>query len=232
MGKTIKFLSTITRVAVLLPSVFCAFSAVAQISLSERLNYVLETQDMNMGLKLYKEITDTDIKQLADSSLFNYHYLGAYINSEFLPDNEKNSEKALSHFLEAKRLCETSIGVHSGDYMEIMRGLGDTYIQLGQYEDAIDIYQNGIVKSMYMRDAAPHDFGNLIIGLQECYELLGWLGEIPSHLQDAWIFWKKDFVPFETYNYYPLWSLQQFYRRYGYTDHALIVNEQIIKFIF
>ena len=231
MGKTIKVIRTITRVAVLLPSVFCAFSGVAQTSLSERLNYILEAQDMNMGLKLYKEITDTDIKQLADSSLFNYHYLGAYINSEFLPDNEKNSEKALYHFLEAKRLCETSIGIHSGDYMEIMRGLGDMYNKFGQCEEAVNIYQEGIVKSMYMRESAAHDFGNLIIGLQECYEQLGWLGEIPSHLQDAWIFWKKDFEPFKTYNYYPLWSLMRFYKRYGYTDQALIVSEQIIKFV-
>lgn len=231
MGKKYRIHSALIRVAVLLPSVFCAFSGVAQTSLSERLNYVLEAQDMNLGLKLYQEITDSEIKQLADSSLFNYHYLGAYINSEFLPDNEKNYEKALSHFLEAKRLCETSIGVHSGDYMEIMRGLGDMYIELGQCEEAVNIYQEGIIKSMFMREAAAHDFGNLIIGLQECYEQLGWLGEIPSHLQDAWIFWKKDFVPFETYNYYPLWSLMQFYRRYGYKDHALIVSEQIIKFI-
>ena len=217
--------------AVLLPSVFYAFSGVAQTSLSERLNYVLESQDMEMGLKLYQEITTAEITQLADSSLFNYHYLGAYINSELMSDNEKNYEKALSHFLEAKRLCETSIGVHSGDYMEIMRGLGDTYIELGQCEEAVNIYQEGIVKSMYMREAASHDFGNLIIGLQECYELLGWFDEVPSHLKDAWIFWKKDFEPFETNNYYPLWCLMQFYRRYGMNDKALAVCNRIIEFI-
>ena len=231
MGKTIKFLGTITRVAVLLPSVFYAFSGVAQTSLSERLNYVLESQDMEMGLKLHQEITTAEITQLADSSLFNYHYLGAYINSELMSDDEKNYEKALSHFLEAKRLCETSIGVHSGDYMEIMRGLGDTYIELGQCEEAVNIYQEGIVKSMYMREAASHDFGNLIIGLQECYELLGWFDEVPSHLKDAWIFWKKDFEPFETNNYYPLWCLMQFYRRYSMNDKALAVSNRIIEFI-
>ena len=231
MGKTINIIRAITRVAVLLPSVFCAFSGVAQISLSERLNYVLEVRDMEMGLKLYQEITAAEITQLADSSLFNYHYLGAYINSELMSDNEKNYEKALSHFLEAKRLCETSIGVHSGDYMEIMRGLGDTYIELGQCEEAVNIYQQGIVKSMNMRDAASHDFGNLIIGLEECYEQLGWFNEIPNHLYDAWSFWYKDETPLVTYTYFPLWCLEQFYKRYGMYDNAISVCHHIEDFI-
>lgn len=223
--------STITRMAVLLSSVFCAFMAVAQTSLQERLKRVLETRDMEIGLQLYNEISEDEIEQLSDSSMFNYHYLGAYINSELLPDKERNFEKALNHFLAAKRLCETSIGVHSGDYMEIMRGLGDTYLELGQPEEAAFIYQEGIVKSMYMRTSASHDFGNLIVGLQDCYEQLGWFGEIPSHLQDAWIFWRKDFDPFDTYNYWPLWSLRQFYRRYGMLDEALAISSHIIKFI-
>ena len=120
MGKKNLIHSALTRVAVLLPSVFYAFSGVAQSTLSERLNYVLETQDMDMGLKLYQEITDADIKQLPDSSLFDYHYLGGYLNSEI-----PNHEKAIDHLTEAKRLCETSLGTHSGEYMEIMRGLGD-----------------------------------------------------------------------------------------------------------
>ena len=226
MGKTIKFLSTITRVAVLLPSVFCAFSAVAQISLSERLNYVLETQDMNMGLKFYQEITDAEIKQLPDSSLFDYHYLGGYLNSEI-----PNHEKAIYHLTEAKRLCETSLGTHSGVYMEIMRGLGDEYIDLGKYEDALAIFQEGITKSMYMRNVASHDFGNLIMGVQDCYELLGWFNEIPNHLSDAWSFWYKDETPLVTYTYFPLWRLEQFYKRYGMYDNAISVSRHIEDFI-
>lgn len=226
MGKTIKFLSTITRVAVLLPSVFCAFTAVAQISLSERLNYVLETQDMDMGLKLYQEITDAEIKQLPDSSLFDYHYLGGYLNSEI-----PNHEKAIYHLTEAKRLCETSLGTHSGVYMEIMRGLGDEYIDLGKYEDALAIFQEGITKSMYMRKVASHDFGNLIMGVQDCYELLGWFNEIPNHLSDAWSFWYKDETPLVTYTYFPLWRLEQFYKRYGMYDNAISVSRHIEDFI-
>ena len=216
----------LTRVAVLLPSVFCAFSVVAQVSITERLNYVLETQNMDMGLKLYQEITDAEIKQLPDSSLFDYHYLGGYLNSEI-----PNHEKAIYHLTEAKRLCETSLGTHSGVYMEIMRGLGDEYIDLGKYEDALAIFQEGITKSMYMRNVASHDFGNLIMGVQDCYELLGWFNEIPNHLSDAWSFWYKDETPLVTYTYFPLWRLEQFYKRYGMYDNAISVSRHIEDFI-
>ena len=226
MGKNNLIYFALTRVAVLLPSVFCAFSVVAQVSITERLNYVLETQNMDMGLKLYQEITDAEIKQLPDSSLFDYHYLGGYLNSEI-----PNHEKAIYHLTEAKRLCETSLGTHSGVYMEIMRGLGDEYIDLGKYEDALAIFQEGITKSMYMRNVASHDFGNLIMGVQDCYELLGWFNEIPNHLSDAWSFWYKDETPLVTYTYFPLWRLEQFYKRYGMYDNAISVSRHIEDFI-
>lgn len=226
MGKISKFLNTMTRVAVLLPSVFCAFSAVAQISLSERLNNILETQDMNLGLKLYQEITDAEIKQLPDSSLFDYHYLGGYLNSEI-----PNHEKAIYHLTEAKRLCDKSLGTHSIGYMEIMRGLGDEYIELNQYEDALAIFQEGITKSMHLRNVASNGFGNLIMGVQDCYEYLGWFNEIPRHLLDAWSFWNKDDTPLVTYTYFPLWRLEQFYKRYGMYDNAISVSQLIEDFI-
>lgn len=219
-------ISRITRVAVLLPAVFCGLFATAQTTIPERINYVLETQDIDMGLKLYNEITEADLVNLPDSVLFDYHYLGGYINSEI-----PNHEKAIIHLSEAKRLCDTSLGTHSGAYMEIMKGLGDEYIELEQYEDALDIFQEGITKSMYMRKIASHDFGNLIIGVQDCYELLGWFNEIPNHLLDAWSFWDKDEIPLVTYTYYPLWCLEQFYKRYGQYDNALSTSHHIETFI-
>lgn len=205
---------------------FCAFFGIAQNTISERLDYVLRTQDMESGIKLYNEIKEADLDQLPDSVLFDYHYLGGYINSEI-----PNHEKAIAHLLEAKKLCDTSLGTHSGAYMEIMRGLGDEYLELGQYEDALSIYQEGIVKSTYMRAAASHDFGNLIMGVQECYERMGWYNEVPAHLMDAWSFWNKEEKPLVTYTYYPLWCLHQFYRRYEMYDDAIRVSDEIDKFI-
>lgn len=212
--------------AVLLPSVFCAFMAVAQTSLPDRLTHVLETQDMEMGIKLYNEITEADLEQLPDSVLFDYHYLGGYINSEI-----PNHNKAIAHLLEAKRLCDTSLGVHYTSYQEIMHGLGDEYIELGQPEEALAIYQEGIVKTMYIRNSNTHGFGNLIMGVQDCYELLGQFNEIPIHLKEAWIYWPKDETPLVTYTYFPLWRLEQFYKRYGMYENALSMSRQIENFI-
>lgn len=217
----------LNRVAALLLSFgSCAYQGMAQNSLSEKLNHVLETQDMESGLKLYHEITDSDIKQLPDSTLLDYHYLGGYLNKEI-----PNHKKAIFHLLEAKRLCDTSLGTHSGVYMEIMLGLGDEYIELGQYEDALGIFQEGITKSMYMREVASRDFVNLIMGVQKCYELTGEFNEIPTHLLDAWSFWNKDEKPLVTYTYYPLWSLEQYYKKYGMYDEAISVSDKIESFI-
>ena len=227
MTKRTLMTNTIYRMAVILLSFgFCAFGGNAQSSIPERLNHVLETQDMEMGMKLYNEITEADLRQLPDSVLFDYHYLGGYLNSEI-----PNHEKAIYHLTEAKHLCDTSLGTHSGVYMEIMRGLGDEYIDLGKYEDALAIFQEGITKSMYMRNVASHDFGNLIMGVQDCYELLGWFNEIPNHLSDAWSFWYKDEAPLVTYTYFRLWRLEQFYKRYGMYDNAISVSQLIEDFI-
>lgn len=205
---------------------FCALSGIAQNTISERLDYVLRTQDMENGIKLYNEITEADLVQLPDSVLFDYHYLGGYINSKI-----PNHDKAIAHLLEAKRLCDTSLGVHYTSYQEIMHGLGDEYIELGQPEEALAIYQEGIVKTMYIRNSNTHGFGNLIMGVQDCYELLGQFNEISIHLKDAWIYWPKDEPPLVTYTYFPLWRLEQFYRRYGLYENALAVSRQIESFI-
>lgn len=200
--------------------------SMAQTSLPEKLNHVLEVQDMKEGEKLYNEIKDDDLTQLSDSSLFDYHYLGALLNSEI-----PNHQKTIFHLLETKRLCEMSLGIHSAVYMEIMQALGDEYMEQEQYDKALEAYQEGIVKSMSVRNISSHTFGNLIIGAQNCYERKGWLNEIPILLLDSWSFWTKDDKPFATYNYYPLWNLHQFYCRYEKYDKALQVSDSILAFI-
>lgn len=226
MGKKKSIFIAIKWVAVLLPSMFCAFKAVAQTSLPDRLAHVLETQDMVMGIKLYNEIAEADLEQLPDSVLFDYHYLGGYINSEI-----PNHDKAIAHLLEAKRLCDTSLGVHSTSYQEIMYALGNEYNELSQFEEALALYQEGIVKTMYIRNNNTHGFGNLIIGVQDCYENLGAFNEIPILLKDAWIYWPKNEMSLVLYSYFPLWRLESFYKRYGMYENALSVSGRIEAFI-
>lgn len=214
------------RLTVLLSVAVCALMIGAQNSLPGKLLYALETKNLEMGRKLYTEISDTDLVLFPDSVLFDYHYLGGWINSEI-----PNHEKAISHLLEAKRLCEKSLGIHSRVYMEIVNGLGEEYIDLGQYDEAIGIYQEGIVKSVCMRFSAPQYFGTLIMGVQKCYERMGWYNEVPGHLMDAWSFWNKDGTPLDITSYYPLWCLRQFYIRYEMYEKAIETSDEIVTFI-
>lgn len=219
-----------TRVTVLLSSVFCAFTMFAQLSLSEKLSEVLTTKDMDKGFLLYNQITDSEIKQLSDSVLFDYHYLGAFFNSDNYTETP-NHDKALYHLKEAKRLCDTSLGTYFVGYMEVMNGLGDEYLEQGNFEEALAIYEEGLIKSMAIRESHPQFFAYLIMGIQECYENLGLFSEVPNHLMDAWGFWDKDIEPLQSYSYFPLWSLEQFYYKYEYFEDALKINDEILKFI-
>lgn len=219
-----------TRMAVILSSVFCAFTMFAHTSLSEKLSEILTTKDWDKGFVLYNQISDSDITELPDSSLFDYHYLGAYFNSDNYTERP-NHEKAIYHLKEAKRLCDTSLGTYFIGYMEIMNGLGDEYLEEGKFEDALAIYEVGLIKSMVIRKSAPQFFANLIMRIQECYENLGLFSEVPNHLMDAWGFWDKEIEPLQGYSYYPLWSLEQFYYKYEYFENALKINDEILKFI-
>lgn len=230
MPKNIWHFIAKTRMAVILPSVFYALTMFSQTSLSEQLSEVLIANDLNKGFLIYNQISETEIKQLSDSALFDFHYLGAYLNSNNCTETP-NHEKVIHHLKEAKRLCDTSLGTYFTGYMEIMKGLGDEYFEEGNFEDALAIYEEGLVKSMAIRDRVPQFFANLIMGIQECYENLGFFSEVPIHLMDAWGMWDKDIEPFCRYNYFPLWTLQQFYSKYECFENALKINDEIVKFI-
>lgn len=217
------------RYLILAISVCLSLCANAQKTISERLNEVLISQDFETGKRLYAMITDDDIKQMPDSVLFDYHYLGGYLFSSGQESTDIN--KSNTHLLAAKQLCEKSLGTYSLGYMEIMYGLGYNYIELNEYESALAFFQEGIVKSMAVRSVFPKQFSNLIMGETECYEALGWFNEIPKCFMDAWSFWDKDETPFVTYTYFPLWSLRQYYYRYSLYDNALSISDRIIEFI-
>ena len=58
MAKASSMIYIVNRMTALLLSFgFCAFQGMAQVSLSEKLSYVIETQDMENGLKLTKLLT-------------------------------------------------------------------------------------------------------------------------------------------------------------------------------
>ena len=219
---------TFCRYVFLIISAICSIPLYAQNNVQATLDKIYEWagEEPEKGLSEILAIDTSDITNWPDSTKFDYHYMVGYLYGE-----NAQPEMSIKHLLEAKNMCDKTLGTYSIGYMEIMRGLGDLYMDKGQYEEALAVFQEGIVKSMTIRSAATHAFGNLIIGMSDCYEQMGWFYEVPTHLRDAWDFWPKDEKPFETYNYYPLWALHQFYWRYEMYDEALKVSDQILDFI-
>lgn len=62
---------------------FLTISLFAQSTIAERLEEMIyNTQDFEESVKVYQSITPLDIEQMEDSVLFDYYYLGGYINRE------------------------------------------------------------------------------------------------------------------------------------------------------
>lgn len=206
----------------------CYINCQAKKSIAEQLDFAIyeDFAKSQSSAQLYNCITQDDIDNMPDSVLLKYHYLGGLLNGDI-----QNFPKAIEHFSKAKRLCETKLGIHTIIYMEIMCGLGDEYSAMGENAKALEIFQEAIVKSMAIRDYARIPFCNLLIGLAECCETLGRFNEIPNHLMDAWFYWDKNEKPLATITYFPLWHLEQFYKRYSMYDEAIAVNDKILDFI-
>lgn len=207
-------------------SVICCFNTFAKLSLSEKLSHAIESQDEELMHRLYSGIVESDIKQLPDSSLLDYYFIGGFINSE-----ENNHDKAIAHFMKAKEICDQRLGTHNIGYMVVMRNLGEQYYELGDYKKALSFYEEGIIKTMAIKNWDTQSFANLIMGVQECYDRMGLFNEIPRLLLDAWNFWDINNEEFTTYDYFPLWCLEQFYRRFEIFEEAIKVSDVILKFI-
>lgn len=217
---------SILRTTFLLLSVICNFTVFAKLSLTERLSIAVEKGDEELMQVLYSEITESDLNQLPDVSLLDYQYIAGIVNTL-----KNNPREAINHFLKAKEICDGRLGVHNIYYMEIMRNLGEQYCDMGDYTKALTFYDEGIIKSMHTNCLDTHFFANLIMGAAECYEYLGQFKEIEQLLSEAWSFWNTNNDEFPAYNYFPLWSLEQFYWRYELYDEAIKVSDEILKFI-
>ncbi len=199
-----------------------------QDDLSAYLNRLFDMQDNPQAVReALSKVTPKQIESAPDSVKFDYYYLSAAVDDledKYTPEKISNLEKA-------KEICERGLDVHSAVYMEIMYALASEYEEFERYDEAFSTYQEGMIKGLSLKNAYPQKFADLIMGMATCYEIQGRLEEIPTHFRDAWEFWDKGQEPFETYNYFPLWSLQNFYYRYGEYDKAKETSREILDFI-
>ena len=134
------------RYIVLIISVCSAFNASAQQNYSQRITDVLVSQDIEEGKILLQQITDSEIKNMPDSTLFKYYYLAGAVAME---NNE--IEKWIEHLAKAKDICETKLGINNNLflYFEIIKALGEACEELGKDDEAILWYEEGIVKGLH-----------------------------------------------------------------------------------
>ena len=125
--------------------VFYACGLYAQKSIAQRLNDVLVAKDVKACKKLFLQITQEDIAQMADSTLFDYYYLAAWYNSE-----NKQSEESYNYLVKAKELCETKLGIQNNifAYFEIIKAIGENREEVCKDDEALLWYEEGIVKAL------------------------------------------------------------------------------------
>ena len=123
----------------------CTINIYAQKNLHQRLSEIMISKNAKACKKIINEITDEEISQMKDSTLFYYHYLAAWNASE-----TNQIEKAINHLTSAKEVCENKIGIHNEIYLyfEIIRTIGENYEDLGKEDEALLWYEEGILKGL------------------------------------------------------------------------------------
>lgn len=130
--------------------VFYACGLYAQKSIAQRLNDVLVAKDVKACKKLFLQITQEDIAQMADSTLFDYYYLAAW----YAMENDQ-PEESYNYLVKAKELCETKLGIQNNifAYFEIIKAIGENRERAGKDDDALLWYEEGLVKALPYLDA-------------------------------------------------------------------------------
>lgn len=140
------------RLAVLLPSVFCAFLCFAQHPISVALQELLETGDFESANKNISQYGIGELAELPDSVLFDYYYLKAAIK-----DYDGNEKEKRNYLIVAKNLCEKSQGIHSPVYLELCWAIGKSLEETGDTIGAFEIYQSALIQSIGLYSLRDED---------------------------------------------------------------------------
>ena len=162
------------RYIVLIISVCSAFSVSAQQNISQLITDVLLSNNLEKGKVLLQQITDSDIKNMPDSTLLEYYYLAGVVAME----NDEFGEQ-IEYLTKAKEICETKLGINNNVfvYFEIIKALGEACEELGKDDEAILWYEEGIVKGLpYLQvndETIQSYFYDIFNNLADIYEEKG-----------------------------------------------------------
>lgn len=225
------------RIFLLNLCILCAVYLFAQQSVNDKIYDALNEgfSDMAKTKSIIETINESVVATLPDSSRFNYHYVCAMIASE-----EDDYEGTIRHLQEAKQLCETSMGIRKIVYVEIMNALASAYEDKGDLDNALAIYQEGIVKNLSIRNSegVKQYFAFLNLGLASVYEKKGWHKEVPEMWRNAWDFWEKEDSVSGLENsvsdindVFPLYALTAYYIRRKEYDKAFEINKEMYDYV-
>ena len=126
-------------------SVCCVFCGYAQQNLSQHINDVLQSTNIEEYRNLMERINESDIVNMPDSTLFDYYYLSSLYFSK-----NKEYEKSINNLVKAKEICETKLGINYNfiRYFDIIIGLGDTCEKMDNVDEALLWYEEGIIKGL------------------------------------------------------------------------------------
>lgn len=149
-------------------------STYAQTNMSQRISDAITSQNPDECKILMKQITESDIKNMPDSTLFDYYYLAGFVAME-----TDEIEEQINYLTKAKDICETKLGINNYVfvYFEIIKALGDACEDLDRKDEALLWYEEGIVKGfpyLQVNDATLQSyFYDIFNNLADIYEEKG-----------------------------------------------------------
>ena len=162
------------KLSVILISLCYISSTYAQTNMSQRISDAITSQNPDECKILMKQITDSEIKNMPDSTLFEYYYLAGFVAME-----TDEIEEQINYLTKAKDICETKLGINNNVflYFEIIKALGEACEELGKDDEAILWYEEGIVKGLpYLQvndETIQSYFYDIFKNLADIYEEKG-----------------------------------------------------------
>lgn len=124
----------------------------AQHPISNALARLLNTGDFREAKESISNFSIAELAALPDSVLFDYFYLKAAIRGN---DGDEIHKRA--YLIEAKKLCEKSLGVHSPVYLELCWAIGTSFENSRDTVAAFEIYQAALVQSIGLYSLQDED---------------------------------------------------------------------------
>lgn len=162
------------KLSVILISLCYISSTYAQTNMSQRISDAITSQNPDECKILMKQIKESDIKNMPDSTLFDYYYLAGFVAME-----TDDIEEQINYLTKAKDICETKLGINNNVflYFEIIKALGEACEELGKDDEAILWYEEGIVKGLpYLQvndETIQSYFYDIFNNLADIYEEKG-----------------------------------------------------------